>query len=255
MVIIEKKLVNEIPVLHIVKQQQMTDPLPLIFFIHGFSSIKETNLNYAYLMAEKGFRVVLPEALHHGERNTGKTERELSFHFWGIVLNTINELDGLKQAFINEGLADPERIGLAGTSMGGIITLGALRQYGWIKAAVSLMGHPAYEQLALWQLNEVEKLGIKSPLTQSDITKLLNEIRKYDLSLQPEKLQGRPLFFWHGKLDPVVPFDGAYHFYESIRQSYNEYPEKLSFIADAHAGHKVSQEGIRSTAEWFEKHL
>ncbi|TCN27907.1 alpha/beta fold hydrolase [Mesobacillus foraminis] len=255
MIVIEKKQINDIPVLHIVKQQKMTESLPLVFFIHGFSSIKETNLNYAYLMADKGFRVVLPEALHHGERNSGKTERELSFLFWEIVLNTIHELEDLKQAFIDEGLADPKRIGLAGTSMGAIITLGALRKYDWIKAAVSLMGHPAYEQLALWQLNEVEKMGIRSPLKESDIAELLNEIRKYDLSLEPEKLKGRPVLFWHGKLDPVVPFDGAYDFYESIRQDYNEIPENLKFIADAHAGHKVSQAGIRSAAEWFEKHL
>ena len=56
-----------------------------------------------------------------------------------------------------KNLIDSERIGMVGTSMGGIVTLGSLTRYKWIKAAVSLMGMPYYEKFALWQIKELEK--------------------------------------------------------------------------------------------------
>ncbi|CAM3659020.1 prolyl oligopeptidase family serine peptidase [Mesobacillus zeae] len=255
MITIEKLSIDNIPVLHIAKQENFSDALPLVFFLHGFTSTKETNLNYAYLMAEKGLRVALPEALYHGERSCGKTERELGFSFWEIVINSIKEIDKLQAYFVGKGLADQHKIGVAGTSMGAITTLGAISQYRWISAAASLMGYPAYSQLARWQIAEMEKHGVSLPFTEEQMDTLLGKIAIYDLGLQAEKLAGRPLLFWHGKLDPIVPYEGARHFYEEIRESYKDFPEKLDFIADSHAGHKVSKTGVRKTAEWFSCHL
>ena len=57
-------------------------------------------------------------------------------------MQSIEELDVLRQYFEKESLIDSERIGMVGTSMGGIVTLGSLTRYKWIKAAVSLMGMP-----------------------------------------------------------------------------------------------------------------
>ena len=62
---------------------------------------------------------------------------------------------------------------LVGTSMGGMVTLGSLTRYKWIKAAVSLMGMPHYEKYALWQINELKKHGIELPLKQEKIAELL----------------------------------------------------------------------------------
>ena len=81
------------------------------------------------MLAEKGFRVVLPDAILHGERTDGRKNEALIYQFWKIVLQTIVELEEVKNDFVSKGLADPGRIGLVGTSMGGIITLGALTQY------------------------------------------------------------------------------------------------------------------------------
>ena len=49
----------------------------------------------------------------------------------------------LKKDFEARGLIEDGRIGLAGTSMGGITTFGAIA-YDWVKAGVSLMGSPNY---------------------------------------------------------------------------------------------------------------
>lgn len=144
MILIDHQTVSGIPFLHIVKEENRDRPAPLVFFIHGFTSAKEHNLHFAYLLAEKGFRAVLPEALYHGERAEQLSAEELAVHFWDIVLNEIEELDVLKKDFEARGLIEDGRIGLAGTSMGGITTFGAMAAYDWVKAGVSLMGSPNY---------------------------------------------------------------------------------------------------------------
>ncbi|MBA4536484.1 prolyl oligopeptidase family serine peptidase [Bacillus aquiflavi] len=255
MIIVENKQVDNIPLLHLVKKENANDQLPFVIFIHGFTSAKEHNLHYAYLLAEKGFRVVLPEAVYHGERTEGLDEQALMKHFWEIVIRTIHELSVIKQQFENEAIIDCNKIGLAGTSMGGIVTLGALTQYDWIKTAVSLMGMPAYEKFAVWQLQELEKLQIKMSISNKEVESILEKIREYDLSLQPEKLTKRPILFWHGQKDPVVPFSYTYEFYQEIKPLYQSNPERIKFITDENGGHKVSRKGILNTITWFEKHL
>jgi fermentation-respiration switch protein FrsA (DUF1100 family) len=240
---------------HIVKQEYFSEKLPVVFFIHGFTSAKEHNLHYAYYLAEKGFRVVLPEALYHGERTIGLNEHQLSVRFWEIVLTTIDELHTIKEYFEAEQLIDSKRIGLAGTSMGGIVTLGALTKYDWIQSAVSLMGMPYYEKFALAQLADLEKQGGMLSISEEELAQLLSTLRGLDLSIQPEKLDQRPLLFWHGKKDTVVPFSYTYEFYHKIKPIYRGAPERLCFISDEHAGHKVSREGVEKTVEWFERYL
>lgn len=255
MIEIHKEFVGDIPYLHIVKDQNRMKRLPLVIFVHGFTSAKEHNLHFAYLLAEKGFRVVLPDAILHGEREQAQSEEERMFRFWPIVTNTIKELDQLKESLVEKELVDAEKIGLVGTSMGGIVTFGALTQYNWIKTAVSLMGSPCYELFAKLQIDQLKKVGIKLPFTEEVLSKEFEALRQLDLSQQPELLQGRPLLFWHGKQDPVVPFQPTYEFYQQIQYLYKENPHNLEFIIDERAGHKVSREALLRTVDWFSQHL
>lgn len=255
MIGIEKQQIGDIPLLHLAKQTQGSEELPLIIFLHGFTSTAERNLHYAYLMAERGFRVALPEAIFHGTRQKPLSKVDLNLHFWDIVLNTIEEISTVKQYYEEKGLIDINRIGLAGTSMGAIATLGALTQYDWVKAAVSLMGLPSYEEFAKLQIEQIEKYGISLNINEADKEHMLSRLRPFDLSQQPEKLKNRPLLFWHGKRDPEVPFMPAYQFYEEMKDKNIQDPEHLDFIVDERAGHNVSLQGITKTVEWFGKFL
>ncbi|WP_445486651.1 prolyl oligopeptidase family serine peptidase [Niallia sp. 03133] len=255
MIIIEKIFVNDIPLLHIVKKDNYDQKLPYLQFIHGFTSAKEHNLHFAYNLAEKGFRVVLPDCLYHGERETGLSKMDLNMRFWDIVLKTMDEIPIIKESFEEKGLIDANHVGLVGTSMGGIVTLGALRKYSWIHAAVSLMGMPYYEKFANFTINEVEKRGYKIPLKKEEINVLIQRLAQLDLSKDPEKLNNRPLLFWHSKQDNVVPYEYSYQFYEAIKPLYDKTPENLCFISDETSGHKVSRLAMLKTVDWFEKHL
>ncbi|WP_420842723.1 prolyl oligopeptidase family serine peptidase [Fervidibacillus albus] len=255
MIGIAKKNVNGIPVLEVGKYELEKKALPTVFFIHGFTSAKEHNLHYAYLLAEKNFRAVLPDVNFHGERSKPISEKERNMQFWSIVVQTIEELNGLKDTYVTSGLTLSEKIGVAGLSMGGIVTLGALSRYSWIKTAVSLMGSPAYETLSHELLGQFEKQGEKLPFTDEQVKTELKKIEKYDLSKRPDALQERPLLFWHGKNDPVIPYRHAWDFYHEVKDGYKDHPEKIQFLLDERAQHKVTREGVLKTVEWFEKYL
>ncbi|MFC0272013.1 alpha/beta fold hydrolase [Metabacillus herbersteinensis] len=253
MVIIEKHQIQDIVLLHVVKDSLKHTKTPFVIFIHGFTSAKEHNLHYAYLLAEKGIRVVLPDAEFHGERAKALSSLDLSMQFWDIVINEIHELNLIKEHF--QHLIDQDRIGVVGTSMGGITTLGALTQYRWIKVAVSLMGSPYYTMYLKEQLKHLAQNGVDVKLTENQLAEKLDALSRYDLSLHKETLAERPLLFWHGEKDEVVPFAPTYQFYKEILPLYEQSPENIRFIADPAADHKVSREGLLTTAEWFEKHL
>ncbi|PIC05869.1 esterase [Anoxybacillus flavithermus] len=251
MVSIIRESIANIPCLHVVKEDDTHHMRPLVIFIHGFTSAKEHNLHFGYLLAEAGYRVVLPDALYHGERPNPLSDDELHLSFWDIVLTTIRELEEIKNELVERKLADPNRIGVVGTSMGGIVTFGALTQYDWIRVAGSLMGSPCYQTFFDLQLQFAERKGITLPLSKQQLETLRDTLTAYDLSLQPEKLNGRPLFIWHGKQDDVVPFDYTYAFYKQIEP----FHEPLTMLIDEHAGHKVTREAFLQTVQWFVKHL
>ncbi|MEK3887413.1 esterase [Bacillus sp. FSL K6-3431] len=255
MIEIHKDSVKDIPLLHVVKAGNYDKMLPLVFFVHGFTSAKEHNLHFAYLLAEKGFRVILPEANFHGERNNAVSVEKMTYHFWDIVIQMVAELDMIKKEYAIKGFIDVERIGVVGTSMGGIVTLGALGQYKWIKAAVSLMGSPNYEQFSRSQITHLKEAGVKIPFTDKQLEEKFALLQTYDISKQPDLVGGRPLLFWHGKKDPVVPFQPTYEFYENIKNQYKENPANIKFIVDQDAAHKVSREALLKTVSWFDQHL
>jgi uncharacterized protein len=256
MVIIENIHISNIPCLHVVKHSLKHEKSPIVIFIHGYTSAKEHNLHYAYILAEAGIRVVLPDTIYHGEREESISEMDKNMKFWEIVIHTIYEIAAIKDHFIHQELVDEGRIGLAGTSMGGIITLGALTQYNWIQAAVCLMGNPYYEKFAVMQVEHFKKMGIQLPLSDDELKENIQSLRPYDLSLAPEKTAGRPIMFWHGEKDEVVPFIHTYRFYENVlKPLYSNNEENLRFIRDPKAGHKVTREGLLATVDWFKKNL
>ncbi len=247
--------IQNIPHLQVVQSEIEKKMLPAVFFIHGFTSAKEHNLHYAYYLAKLGFRVILPEAPLHGERSTNEAEQELESSFWDIVTSAIDELPYFVDELTRKQFIDPQRIGVVGTSMGGIVALGALTQYSWIKVAASLMGTPAYASFAKSQVNAFKKSAQSLSLSEAEEQNLYKKLETYDLSKQPERLKGRPLLFWHSEIDDVVPFEPTYNFFQKAQKFYKHDPQKIKFIRDKTSGHKVSRQGVLETVRWFEKHL
>jgi len=255
-VIVEKELWSKIPLLHVYKEELKNVQTPVVLFLHGFTSAKEHNLHYAYQLAEKGLRVLLPDAHLHGERQEQLDEIQLSLRFWEIILTSIEDVKTIREELINrELIKDETKIALAGTSMGGIETLGCLKVYPWIDVAAVMMGSPGYVQLAKAQMAQYESRGFKLPVTEEERKHMLETLSQFDLTKNPAALNRRPVFFWHGEQDTVVPFEPTYNFYNAIKKSYANDPERFQFQSDKTAGHAVSRKGLLHATEFIAENL
>ena len=229
--------------------------MPVVIFFHGFTSAKEHNLHYAFNLAKKGIRVLLPEAHLHGVRSENLDDVQLSLRFWEIILTSIEEANYLHAELKEKGLLTSDEIGFAGTSMGGITTLGCLTAYPWVKTASVMMGTPGYVKLAKGQMKQFEDSGYKLPMKDEDVVNLLQTLEQLDLTKHPERLAKRPVFFWHGKKDQTVPFDPTFNFFNAIKEDYSDHPENFIFMVDEHAGHAVSRLGMLTGVDFLADHL
>ncbi|SFL37060.1 hypothetical protein SAMN04487943_101214 [Gracilibacillus orientalis] len=254
MIAINKEYWNEIPLLHVVDQENKEKPLPTLTYIHGFTSAKEHNLPLAYLLAEKGYRVLLPDSMLHGDRATEISDVDRELRFFDIVKENLDDIESIYQELVAKQLLEGNRFGLAGTSMGGITTAAALTQFSWVKTAGVLMGSPKITAYAEQLIGYMKAQQQELPISDDQLNLLINELKEIDLSFQIEKLFGRPLFFWHGEEDSVVPFDHAYSFYEEAIEHYKN-PENIRFLKEMGRGHKVSRFAILEFVKWLEYQL
>lgn len=250
--IVKEENWSNIPLLHIVDETLENSNIPAVIFLHGFTSAKEHNLHYAYNIAKQGYRVLLPDAHLHGVRSEGLDEVQLSLRFWEIVLTSIEEMASLHAELIKRGVP---KIGMGGTSMGGITTLGCLTAYPWIDVAAVMMGAPGFVELAKAQMAQFERRGFKLPITDEERKSLLEALAIFDMTKQRQKLNQRPVFFWHGEHDTTVPFEPTYNFYKAAKKDYIEQPERFEFFTDPTAGHAVSRAGMLRSVDWFASYL
>src|SRR5690625_6550805 len=118
--------------------------------------------------------------------------------------------------------------------MGGITTAAALTQYDWIHVAAILMGSPKMNEYANLTIDQFQGAG-ELPVTEEELNKLLGHLKALDLSLHPEKLENRPLLFWHGEADTVVPAEHAKSFYENVKRDRKSTRLNSSHVAISYA--------------------
>ncbi|MGY3777652.1 dienelactone hydrolase family protein [Isobaculum melis] len=250
MISIQHEVVSGIPVLNVAPADKMNEKLPTVIFYHGWTNYKESVLVNGYELAKRGFRAILPEAYLHGERKESELVEEKYMEFWEVVLANIKELPLLHQHYLEKGLLDAERFGVTGLSMGGITTCAMLTQFDFIKAAVCLMGSPAPMEFSKWLLQSSWATGTKIP---ADTVEQIGQLAPIDLSVQPEKINGRPVHFWHGTADELVPYKPTKDFYEHIKNE--PYAKNVSFTTSKGVGHRVPYLTSVEMAEFFEKVL
>jgi uncharacterized protein len=252
---IVKQEIENIPIIHVVKQSLFETKTPCVIFSHGFTSAKEHNLHIAYYLAEKGIRVIMPDAIFHGTREADVDPKTRELMFWDIVTNQIKELNIIKEYLVAHEFIQENKIGLAGTSMGAIITYGALTQYDWINSAVSLMGTAYYTDFANAQLTKLtaDPSRLKNVNIDS-IHRKINDLLPYDFTEKIAAIPPIPLLIWHGKQDNVVPYSYSEEIYRTL-QSNQDWNKYVKFIAEDNVGHQVSRKAIINMVEWLVNQL
>ncbi|KAF1299984.1 alpha/beta fold hydrolase [Enterococcus sp. JM9B] len=236
---IRKRRVGNIPLLEVVEENAIYEPLPLLVYYHGWQTAKELVLTQGRKLARAGFRVILPDAANHGERKAQVSEIP-SLTFWNSIQTNLFEFGYLVDYFENLGLSNGE-LYVGGVSMGGMTTCALLTQHPTIKAAACVMGSPAPVTYRQRITTHATAAGFYLP---KDYQTLLSWIEAYDLSLHPETLGERPLFFWHGTTDQKIPI-------EQVTNFVDHHPEKLITFIQEEEGHLVKVATMEQVTTFF----
>lgn len=84
---------------------------------------------------------------------------------------------------------------------------------------------------------------------------MLATLAQFDGTKKIETYSERPMFFWHGEQDTVVPFSPTFEFYKKLKASYTDADEKLQFLREKETGHAVSRPGMLAATEWLADQL
>ena len=253
MIGVYKEVIKDIPVLIVSKVDKFDEKLPTLIYYHGFRSGKENNLTIGYLLAEKGYRIILPECIHHGERQGSISDYERDLAFWEIVIHTVSEINEIKGYLDKKQLILDNRIGIAGTSMGGMITAAALTTYPWIKVGGLLMSSAKLESYAEQLISHFNKVN-EDRISDDQKEQVKEELKQYDLFEHIDKLNDRPLLIWHGKQDDIVPFSHAEDLYNKIEKS-SHAADRIHFVPEENRGHHLSRLAIDETIRYFSRYL
>lgn len=249
MIEIYDEYIGDIPVIHAVPAGCKDKPLPTIFHFHGYTSSKELHSFFAYAFARAGFRVILPEAVEHGERFDGNVERR-RYQFWDILERNINEFEVYVNHYREKGLLIEDKIGICGTSMGGFTVLGILAKYKNIAAAASYMGSGFYSTLSHSLFPPVIINNEDDTLM---VDRMLANLNKLDARKNLSALAAQPLLLWHGRQDEIVPVFESEGLYALLDESGNA--GKCTLSIDPDATHKVPMKALIEGVAFFQHNL
>ena len=249
MIVIEKKVINNVPVIEMVEQDALHKNLPLALFFHGVTNQKEQGLTVGYELAKKGFRTVIPDAYLHGERIDEPYHGPKEMAFWHIEMKTIEELPEIVDYYVSRQLASHNSVTVTGLSMGAIATCMAFAKYPWIKAAGCLMGNPDPVSFTKWLLTSHWRDSIEemANVDEATIEVAMRPFLSLSLKEAPEKIAGRPFYIWHGKEDATVPFEQMEQFVTAIAEK--DYARNVHATFSEGQGHKVPYEIFVAMAE------
>lgn len=238
----EKVMVEEIPCLKFLPKSDK-EKYPTILYYHGWSSNKEFQRFKANVLASYGYQVLVPDAINHGERNLVAFEKEgvLEKYLLETVHHSIEEVPLLIDYLKDLQETDENRLGVMGTSMGGLISSGVFIQQQIFKTLVVFNGACAWHKLESFdQTEELEKYE-----------EYKDKLAEYDPVKNLDSLNERPLLLLHGDIDTSIPIEAQRYFYEKALDYYND-ERKLKFVEVPRMDHYISI-GMLESAVVFNK--
>ena len=220
-------------------------PFPTVFYYHGWSSEKNKQKLMGYVFSTLGYQVILPDAVHHGERNKFEDyDKALNEFFLPTIMQNLAEFSVLKDYAVKHCNADKNRLAVSGHSMGGFTTAGIFTHNPSVKTAVVFNGACDWQNAILQIKKEYDEAHIEF----DEATK------KADPAQNIGKLLNRPLFLLHGIKDSLVSYKIQKQFYDSTLPLYKN-KELLRLMSVERMNHYISIQMLDEAILWLGENL
>ncbi|MBQ9624905.1 MAG: alpha/beta hydrolase, partial [Clostridia bacterium] len=243
----EKSFLEDIPVIHIFKNDGAKKPTMLI--IHGYGGSKSDSLDLATKFAYDNYYCVIFDAYGHGER-TGMPLKS----FPEVLSMYPYDIEKVVLSLENNEQADLDNMGMLGISMGACAiykycTFGKVQP----KAIAPFIGTPYYEQLYNTELSRIAfdnaSGRFKSELSQLDLNTILMESSPYK---DIYKLKDIHILMQNGGIDTLVSPMGVYMLEKDLKEMG---AKDATLIIYPDLWHEISDDGFDKAFEFMNKHL
>lgn len=215
----------------------------VILFGHGLTGHKEEHLADFEVWTNAGFEVWAMDAPHHGTRKDAHFDEmmrafddspEHAHLFWALVEDWISEIP-----FVLNEIPDQMPVGIAGFSMGGMLSFSALQRFKRLRAAVPVNASPS--RWTKIETAETERLKSLAPVHF------------------PDEFAPRALLAINSAFDETVRPEAARAFIEDLRPFYADEPDKLAYFEFERSPHWLRVEDWPTyrvlARDWFAKWL
>lgn len=236
--------INEVPCLKF-KPKGYKGLLPTVIYYHGWHSSKEFKRFEALIIASFGYQVIVPDALHHGDRDPIDHDdpQNVNKFLWKIVLQSVKESEKFINHVIKDHAADPSRIAVLGSSMGAISAGGIYVCNPNLKCLIGFNGTFAWEEAI--KRNDL-------PLAEKKHKDL---IECFDPMNNVEKIKDRAILMLHGLDDTSLPIDIQRLFIEKIQSHYTRKPEIIKLVEVSKVNHSLTTGMLERAIMWLKEHL
>lgn len=220
--------------------------LPVVFFVHGFESNRIQSEGFhqiAYQLAQKDFFAITLDAYLHGERAPEDPDFKRKDAFFHIIVQTVKDIECLIQTFKEDARCNPDKIGITGTSMGGLTSFYALATIPEIQAAAPALATPYFERFLNEQIEPNER-------DSEQFKEIYSFIKQHDPSRHIKNFAPRPLLMLNGRKDLTIPYAHIDDFYQQIQPYYQSCPENLA-LKSYDLDHTLSDEICHEIQNWF----
>ena len=260
--------IGKVPCLEIIPD--IDRPSPLVFFSHGYESDKRDGIRLGYELASRGMICVSFDTIWRGERVDGTLDSDLQLKtegiyppdsgleeilaFFQMVRQSGNDVKELAKHYQEDQRVDPERIGLAGYSMGGMVALFGAGFSPELSAVAAIAGIAGvvnfWNDILLQTRAELGKAADIASLESisKDWAKYLSDMDPYKKLLDyPE----RPLLLMGGDQDPVVQKKYLVDQYQYLAPHYQKYPDRIRLRLIEGIDHQFTAKMMIEVADWF----
>ena len=246
----ESALIAEIPVL--VRRSARAGRRPLVLLSHGFTRCKEDWLEKLDELAGNGYFAVAMDNRLHGERAGagfaslmpgGKLDL---VSLRKVMGETASDISLLLDHFCADPAVDPQRIALAGVSMGGFVTYAALANDARISVAVPIIASP------YWGDIPGDSDVALSAESQAELESLA---ARAEPAARMEMFPPRALLGQIGDIDTHYNGERVKRFFDMLRPLYGSDSDRARLIVHPGVAHDFTAEMWANALAWFETYL